>query len=121
MFDGFRSDIQAHHAVRNRLPHPDILRLRARLEFICHDVIQGQEKFHAFRLCLLFNRARQIELVILDSRLANMLSLGLEERVGHGATDDQRINFGQKIFNHSDLVANLGATQDCNKRLFRVL
>ena len=59
------------------------------------DVIDGQQQeLHAARLRARQDVARRIELVVLDERLADRLAQRLEERVGHGAADEQRSTRG---------------------------
>ncbi len=56
--------------------------------------------------------ARRVELVVLDERLAHRLVHRLEERVGHGAADDQAVDARDQVLDHLDLVRDLGAAQD---------
>ena len=65
--------------------------------------------------------ARGVELVVLDQRLADGLAHRLEERVGHGAADEQRVHARHQVLDHLDLVRHLGAAQDGDERPLRVL
>ena len=46
--------------------------------------------------------------------------LGLEEGIGHAAADDQGVDLGQQVFDHLDLVADLGAAEDGDEGARRV-
>ena len=55
---------------------------------------------------------REFDLVFFDQRLAGGLALGLEERVGHRAADQQLVDDLQQVLNHFDLVGDFRAAEN---------
>ena len=47
-------------------------------------------------------------------------AFGCQEGIRHAAADDELVAFGKQVFDHQDLVADLGAAQDGNIGMFRV-
>ena len=62
----------------------------------------------------------EIDLVGFQQRLADLVSLRLQERVGHAAANDERIDLAHQVVNHANLVADLGSAEDRHKRLLRM-
>ena len=60
--------------------------------------------------------AGQVDLVFLDQGFSDWFALGFEEGEGHPAADDEHVNFTYQIADDVDLVADLGAAQDGDKR-----
>ena len=60
----------------------------------------------------LLDLARVVQLVVLDERLADRVAARLEERVGHRAADDQRVDAADHVLDHVDLVRHLCAAED---------
>ncbi|OQB36208.1 MAG: hypothetical protein BWY06_02892 [Candidatus Latescibacteria bacterium ADurb.Bin168] len=58
---------------------------------------------------------REIDLVLLEQRFADLQTHGLEKRVRHPAADEKRVHFRQEVVDHVDLPADLGPAHDCHK------
>ena len=69
---------------------------------------------------LLEDGAREGELVVLDLRGLEVCAACGEERVGHGAADEERVHLLEERVEHGDLVAHLRAAEDCDVRLLRL-
>src|SRR6266550_7355955 len=80
-------------------------------------MIDRQQEFQFAGLGFLQQVLGEVQFVFLNQRFPNLLPKCLEERVGHSAADDERIDFIQQVGDDWNLVANLGATQNRNKRL----
>ena len=66
-------------------------------------------------------RLRVVDAVALQQALADGVALGHEERVGHPAADDERVDAVHQVLEHGDLAADLGAADDRGERPLRVL
>ena len=62
--------------------------------------------------------AGQVQLVLLDQALARRGAAGAEERVGHAAADEQRVDPRQQALDDLDLVRHLGPAEDGDERAF---
>ena len=102
----FRSDIDGDLIGRNSL-HRFVG--RARSDFGNHHVIHGQHQLIAEIGQKLL---RQIDFVVLDQRLTRGLTLRFQERVSHGAADQQAVDDLAEVLDHFDLVGDLGAAQN---------
>src|ERR1700732_2628534 len=71
-FDGLRSDIEAHHVRRNRLPAVHKVDDGADFNSVSNDVIDRQQEFQLVILGLLQKPSREIEFVFFHARLANL-------------------------------------------------
>src|ERR1022692_353229 len=120
-FDGLRSNVERHAVGRNRLAFADLLHYRVGLRLHRHHVINGQQKLHIPLLCFLQQLPRQVHFVGLKQRLADLMSLSLQESVGHAAADNERIDLVHQVPDHADFVANLGAAEDRHKRRLGML
>ena len=61
-------------------------------------------------------RLRVVDAVALQQALADRVALGHEERVGHAAADDERVDAVHQVLQHGDLAADLGAADDRRER-----
>ena len=109
---GARADVEPHAIADLRIVHAERLGRRARLELRRNDVIDGKQQRQPARLRALENVARGALLVVLDERLADRLALRFQERVRHGAADQQAIDARDQVLDHLDLVRHLGAAED---------
>src|SRR5229473_4913669 len=112
-----RSDIEAHLVGRNVIY--DICR-RLGFRSGCDDVVAGQHERDVAARRLPHQLTGKLELVLLEARLADARSIGLEKRVGHRAADQQRIDFGEQISYDADFIRYLGAAQDRDVGMRRV-
>ena len=113
------ADIECHQ-VRWDLAAADGLCSRAGVDLVGTTWSTGKRNFILWLLCFLQELARQVELVFLDQRFADRLALGLEKGIGHAAANDQGVDLIQQIADHANLVADLGAAQDRDKRMLRL-
>ena len=93
---------------------------RAGLELRRDDVVDRQLQPHAALLGLGRDRPRAVEAVVLDQRLADRHAARLEEGVGHGAADQQRVDLVEQVVDDLDLVRDLRAADDRDKRAVRM-
>src|SRR5262249_53112711 len=114
---GLRNDIEAYLAVRNTQVSFDHLGLGRGINRFRDNVISGQQQADAFALRFLDQGFGQLELVVFHQRFAHAFALGLEEGISHGSADEQRVDLGEKIADHVNLVGNLGAADDRDERL----
>ena len=85
------------------------------------DVIDGQLEPDAARLRARDDSARAVQPIVLDQRLADRQLLRLEERVGHRAADEQRVDLAQQVLDDLDLVRDLRAAEDRDERAVGLL
>ena len=90
------------------------------IDFFCYHVVRRQQEFQLVALCFFQKLARQFDLVFLHQGFADRLALGLEEGVGHAATDDEGVNFIQQVADDADLVADFGAAENGDERPLRM-
>ena len=69
----------------------------------------------------LLDLAGVVQFIVLDERLADRVATRLEERVGHRAADDQRIDAADHVLDHVDLVRHLRAAEDDDEGTVRLL
>jgi hypothetical protein len=81
-------------------------------ELVCNQKVNRKVELHIAGLGLLQDLGDQLEAGLVKDRLADRVTLILEEGVGHAATDDHLVNFVQQIFNNKDLVGDFGTTED---------
>ncbi len=72
-------------------------------------------------LRLIHDGLRGVDEVALDQRAADILAHRHQERVGHGAADDQHIDARQKVTEQVELGGNLGAADDGRDRALRLV
>ena len=65
--------------------------------------------------------ARLVEQIVLDQRLADRDAARLEEGVGHGAADAERVDLAEQVLDDVDLVGHLGAAEDRDERALGVV
>ena len=95
--------------------------LGAGLELADHDVVQRQHHLAAGLGRLVQQLDGLVHEVVLAEAVADGLAPGLEERVGHGAADDDAVDLGDQVLDDADLVGDLGAAEDGHERPLRVL
>ena len=64
--------------------------------------------------------ARQLQLVVLDDRLADLQPLRLQERVRHAAADQQLVDAREQVLDDVDLARHLRPADDGDERPLRV-
>ncbi len=82
-------------------------------------MIHGQLERDARRLGPLDQALGGADELVFDERLADRPALRLEERVGHGAADEQRIDLAEQVLDDLELVRDLGAAEDRDERTLR--
>ena len=93
----------------------------SRFELRGDDVIGRQLEPQAPLLRPALDVARRVEQIGLDQRLADLDAARLEERVGHRAADQQRVDLGDQVLDHFELVGDLGAAEHGDERALRAL
>ena len=88
-------------------------------QFWRHHRIDRQYDLAAERSCLGENIACCLDKVVLAKRSADGLALRDKKRIGHGAADDQRLDFRKQIAEKIELGRNLGAADDRRHRVLR--
>ena len=86
---------------------------------MCHHGIDRQHDLAPGGSCFGEDSARGHDEVGLAERLADGFALRRQERVGHAAADDQRVDFRQQIAEEIELGRNLGAADDRRHRPLR--
>ena len=113
---GRRADVEAHEA----LGHVDVValdRLGVGGELRAEHVVDRQAQLAAG----LLERARRgLDARLLAQRRADLVALGLEERVAHRAADEDRVGDLQEGVDDADLVGDLRAADDRDERPARV-
>ncbi len=115
--DCLGTDIDRNAIWRNWLAFADVLNARAGLDLVGDHVIDRQQNLHTFLFGVLQRLLRQLDLVGFQQRLADFVSLSLEEGVGHTSADDEGIDLAHQVLNDADFVAHLGAAQNRDERL----
>ena len=89
-------------------------------KFIGEDVIDRQQKTHSTLGRCFHCLARHVQLVGFQQRFADVLPFGFQECVRHAAADQQGIDFVEQVLDDLNLVGNLGAAENGDKRLVGV-
>ena len=118
LLDAARPDVE-DHVVCADVVHRDDARRRVGRELLRHDHVDRQHDFAIERLCLGEDVARGRDEIVLAQRFADRLALRGEERVGHAAADDQRLDLRDQIAEQVELGRNLGAADDRRHRPLR--
>ena len=103
---------------RNRLAFADLLHHGVGIHLVGHHVIDRQQELHVVALRFRQQLPRQIDFVGFQQRFADLLALRLEEGVRHAAADDQSIHLVHQVLDDADLVADFGAAENRDERLF---
>ena len=117
----FRPNIKRHAVGWNGLSFTDLLDHGVWFRFDRDHMIDRQMKPQILLLRFRQQLRGKVELIGLDQRLADLLSLGLKKGVSHAAANDQRVQLVHQVPNHANLVADFGAAEDSHKRLLRML
>src|SRR5262249_16320898 len=112
---GLRADVEADEG----LDDVDVADHRARVlgEARGDDVVLGEEDRDAHALGLHDRLEDEVDLVLLDERLADLVVLRLEEGVAHAAGDEDRVDLLEEVVDDLELVGDLGAAEDRDERL----
>ena len=81
-------------------------------ELACDDGVDGKNNLTTLLLGLRHDVARDAVKIGLGKRLADHRAHRLQERVGHAAADDQRVDLGDEVCQHRDFRRDLGAADD---------
>jgi hypothetical protein len=114
--DRLRTDVEAQPVADGRIVHGQHLGRCAGFELRCDDVIDGQLEAEVPRAGAFFDLARRVEQVVLDERLAHVQPARLEERVRHGAADQQRVDTRHQVLDDLELVRHLRAAENRHER-----
>ncbi len=109
---GLRADVEAHEP----LGHVDLValdRLGVGRELLAEHVVDRQAQLVA---ALLERAARGLDALGLAERGADLVALGLKERVAHRAADEDRVGDLEEGVDDADLVGHLGAADDRHER-----
>ncbi len=121
VLDAARPDVEDHVVFADR--RPPRRRARAHARRISaprrHRPAARSRGFIALALAMI-SRAVGNEIVFAQ-RFADRLALRREERIGHAAADDQRLDLVQKVAEQIELGGNLGAADDGRDRMLRRL
>ncbi|MPN13605.1 hypothetical protein SDC9_160927 [bioreactor metagenome] len=118
-FGGLRADVERHPAGRNVVA--DDLGVGFGVELVRRDVVDREQKVDLQFLRLCDHLVRVVELVEFAEGVADVVTLRLEERVGHAAADDQRVDFGQQVLDYGEFIGDLRAAEDGDERTDRFL
>ena len=117
--DGLGTDIEGHPAFRDVVG--DGLDVRVVGEGVGGEVVDGEEELDVELFGLGDHVAGVLELVVLAEGLADVVALGLQERVGHAAADDERVDLREQVVHDRELVGDLRAAEDGDERTDRVV
>ena len=81
-------------------------------EFVGEDVIDGQQEADTVGLGFGESFFGGLDLVGFEQRLADFLTLGFEEGVGHAAADEQRIDLAEQVVDDFDFVGDFGSAEN---------
>ena len=95
-----RSDVQDPPARRD-FSDRHHLREGFRIEAIGDGYVHGQ---HQLGPGTFHQDTSHVQAPVLDQRVGDVVSFGLEEGVGHTTADEQRVHPDQQILDHADLV-----------------
>ena len=102
------------------IAHGDAM-LGAGLQLADHDVVRRQHDLAAGLGRLVQQLDGLVHEVVLAEAFADGFAPGLEERVGHGAADDDAVDLGDQVLDDADLVGDLLAAEDGHERPLRIL
>ncbi len=120
-FNRLRADVESHHVGGNRFAVTDNFCRGAGFDAFGDHMIGGQQELQFVSLRLLQEVLGEFDFVFFDQTLANGLPLRLKKGVGHAAADDEDVDFAEQVLDDSDFVADLGATENRDERMLRVL
>ena len=115
----FGADIQTHLVSRdlggcyNRNLNLGVDRIR---ELCCDRGVYRKKQLLAKLLCLLDHLLAVVKLRIVYEGGTYFIALCLQEGVSHAAADDQSVALLKQVGDNIQLVCNLCAAKDCNKR-----
>src|SRR5579862_3846783 len=118
---GLRADVEAHHVCRNRLAAVHNVNHCVGIDAVGDHMIGWKQELHVAMFRILQNLAGEVELVIFDAALANLHALGFEERISHGAADDEGIDFVEQILNDCYFIADSATPENGDKGSFGML
>ena len=117
---GARADIE-NHVGRCDIFHFLHRRRRIRLELWRHHNIHRNRHLGAARFCVNNDLLGDTDQIAFHQRLADGQARRSDKRVGDAATDDQLIDFANKILQQSELAGNFRSRHDRQQRPLRML
>ena len=119
---GIRTDVQTHLVSRNGVGSHDFrsdVLIGLREDRVHHD-IGRQHEFDAVLLSALDVALDGLDLILFQQGGADLEALGLEEGVNHAAANDQTVGLVEQVFDHTELVGDLGTAEHDGQRAFRL-
>ena len=116
---GLGSDVETHPAVGNLVAR-DLLIIAVGSVLVAHAVVDRDHEFDALGLGVGHDLAGQLNLVLLQNRIADAVSQRLHKGIGHTAADNQGVHLVQQVGDDADLVRNLRAAEDGDKGALRI-
>ena len=110
------ADVHAQPSADRRVADGQGFVVRARLEAGGDDVVDGQLQPHAPLCRAAFDGACRVDQIRLDERPAHRQPARPEERIGHGAADEQRIDPRQQVLDDLQLAGHLRAAEQRRER-----
>ena len=81
----------------------------------CHYEVSRQQHIYAVCFSLSQQRFCQFNFIFFNQGFTHLVALCCQEGVSHTATNEEGINFIQKVFNYADFIGNFCTTNDCSK------
>ena len=113
------ADIKAHPALR-QIVGINSHGFCVRLIFLADLIIDRDEEFNAFLLCLLHHFACKLNLIFLADGGADRMAERFEEGVGHAAADDEGVHLVDQVGDHADFIRNLRTAENGDEGTLRV-
>ena len=85
-------------------------------EGFCHHGVDGQQELNALFFGLLHHLTTVVDLLIVQQGGAHTIALGCQEGIRHAAADNQGVHLFEQIVDDVQLVGDLGAAQNGDKR-----
>lgn len=117
-FTGFGTDIETHLTFGEVI---DDFAGGGVIEGGGNDVINGQEEFALAAGSFGEDVFGDIEGIFFDAAGGNIDAFGAQEGISHGTTDADLIAFFDEAFDDADFIADFGAAEDGNKRVFGIV
>ena len=116
---GFRSDIHSHPVFRHVF-FCIYCKFCIIFKFLRTYRINRQKNFYAGFLCFCQKFLREFNIIRVQNRSSDFISLRLEEGVSHSSADNQRVYLLKQVLDNRNLVADFCAAHDCHERTSRV-
>ena len=85
----------------------------------CHNQISRQQHIYAVSFCFSQQRFCKFNFIFFNQGFTHLIALSCQEGISHTATDEQGINFIQKVFDYTNFVRNFSTADDCSKGMQR--